>query len=51
MHEASRFQPTAEAAELPTHATERAKNIFVMLSITGSLVGLLVGIFANVMLK
>ena len=51
MYPASRSERRAQAVEHPTHATERAKTIFVAVSTTGSLLGLLVAIFANTFLK
>ena len=51
MYEASKFETSAQAVEHPTRATERAKTIFVAVSTTGSLVGLLVAIVANTFLK
>lgn len=51
MHESSQFESSAAAVGQPTRATERAKTIFVAVSTTGSLLGLLVAIFANTFLK
>jgi hypothetical protein len=51
MYEASRFESSAEAVAHPTRATERAKTIFVAVSTTGSLLGLLIAIVANTFLK
>ncbi|MEP6790179.1 MAG: hypothetical protein ABI907_02345 [Ramlibacter sp.] len=51
MHQTSPIQPTAEATELSARTAERAKNIFVVLSTAGSLLGLIVGIVANLMLQ
>jgi len=51
MYEASEIETSAEAVRRPTRATEHAKNIFVMLSTAGSLLGLLVAICANAWLK
>jgi hypothetical protein len=50
MNEASELETCAEAVARPTRATEHAKNIFVTLSMAGSLLGLLVAIVANALL-
>jgi hypothetical protein len=51
MADVSQFEINAQAVEHPTRATERAKTIFVAVSTTGSLLGLLVAIVANAWLK
>ena len=50
MRQASQFDRSA-VADGPTPATERAKTIFVTISMAGSLLGLVVAIIANAFLK
>ena len=51
MRQTSQHEPASETTEMSANATERAKNIFVVLSTVGSLLGLIVGILANVLLQ
>jgi len=51
MYEASQIETSAQTVEHPTRATERAKTIFVAVSSTGSLLGLLIAVVANTFLK
>ena len=51
MYEASKYDTGTEAIERPSRASEHAKNIFGMLSMAGSRLGLLVADVANTWLK
>jgi len=51
MIDTSRYDTSTQTLERPTRASEHAKNIFVTLSTAGSLLGLIMAIVANALLK